>query len=102
MLLKKDKYLAKMNDILLYNDKFEKFNLANNCDNTQKIEGATQRRLLSLKNNNKITASVYDALRPSGSCRPRLYGLPKTHKAKVPLRPVLSMIDSPQHKIAKW
>ena len=102
VLLQKDKYLAKMNDILLDTNKFEKLGPANNFDNTQKIESATQRRLLSLKNNNKITASVYDAIRPSGSCRPRLYGLPKTHKAKVPLRPVLSMINSPQHKIAKW
>ena len=31
-----------------------------------------------------------------------MYGLPKTLKAIVPLRPTLSMIGSSQHKIAKW
>ena len=72
------------------------------CENTLKTEGATQRRLLSLKHNNKITASDYDAIRPSSSCRPRLYGLPKVPKAKVSLRPVLSMTNSLQHKLAKW
>ena len=31
-----------------------------------------------------------------------MYGLPKTHKENVPLRPILSMIGSSQHEIAKW
>ena len=31
-----------------------------------------------------------------------MYGLPKTLKAIVPLRPTLSMIGSSQHEIAKW
>jgi len=35
-----------------------------------------------------------------GSQRPRLYGLPKTHKKDVPLRPKLSMIGSAQHELA--
>ena len=39
---------------------------------------------------------------PVGSQRPRMYGLPKIHKEGVPLRPILSMIGSPQHELAKW
>ena len=31
-----------------------------------------------------------------------MYGLPKTHKEGVPLRPILSMIGSSQHKVAQW
>ena len=31
-----------------------------------------------------------------------MYGLPKIHKPNVPLRPILSMIGSAQHKLAKW
>ena len=34
--------------------------------------------------------------------RPRMYGLPKTHKEDIPLRPILSMIGSSQHERAKW
>jgi hypothetical protein len=32
----------------------------------------------------------------------RAYGLPKIHKADVPLRPIVSLIGSPTYKIAKW
>ena len=31
-----------------------------------------------------------------------MYGLPKTHKENIPLRPILSMIGSSQHELAKW
>ena len=31
-----------------------------------------------------------------------MYGLPKTHKENVPLRPILSVIGSSQHEVAKW
>ena len=34
--------------------------------------------------------------------RPRLYGLPKLHKPDIPLRPILSMVNSPQHGLAKF
>ena len=34
--------------------------------------------------------------------RPRLYGLPKVHKAGCPLRPVLSMTGSPQYAASQW
>ena len=31
-----------------------------------------------------------------------MYGVPKLHKEGTPLRPILSMINSPQHELAKW
>lgn len=31
-----------------------------------------------------------------------MYGLPKIHKDGAPLRPVLSMINAPQHEMVKW
>ena len=34
--------------------------------------------------------------------RQRLYGLPKLHKPDIPLRPILSMVNSPQHGLAKF
>ena len=41
-------------------------------------------------------------MRPMGSQIPRIYGLPKTHKDGCPVRPILSMVKSPQHKVAQW
>ena len=31
-----------------------------------------------------------------------MYGLPKTHKEGIPLRPSLSMTDSSHHELGKW
>ncbi len=49
-----------------------------------------------------MTQEIYDRIGPTGSQRPRMYGLPKTHKPNVPLRPILSMVGSAQHELAKW
>ena len=50
----------------------------------------------------RISEQVYEAIRPTGSQRPCMYGLPKIHKKDVPLRPILPMTESAQHQIAKW
>ena len=57
--------------------------------------------LKQLKDQNKITDSLFDKLKPTGSQPPRLYGLAKVHKTNVPLRPVLSMPGSAYYRIAK-
>ena len=44
----------------------------------------------------------YNAIRPTGSQRSRMYGLPKTHKEGTPLRPILSMTGSSHHELGKW
>ncbi|WP_204107577.1 hypothetical protein [Streptococcus dysgalactiae] len=49
-----------------------------------------------------IDEITFRSLKPTGSTTPQLYGLPKTHKAGIPLRPILSMTNSAQHKLAKW
>ena len=45
--------------------------------------------------------TVIKKLSPSGSLPPRLYGLPKIHKANVPLRPIVSAIGSPTYHLAQ-
>ena len=71
-------------------------------DNTAKTEEKLQKHFLELVNQKFLTRNVYDRIRPTGSQRPRMYGLPKTHKENIPLRPILSMIGSSQHELAKW
>ena len=90
-------------DTLLHNAfKFENLCPANQNDNTAKIESQIERRLLELKKKNLIPARVYEAIRPTGSQLPRMYGFPKTHKKNVPLCLILSMTGSAQHQFAKW
>lgn len=49
----------------------------------------------------KISEGLYKELHHTGSTIPRLYGLALNHKPNVPLRPVLSTVNSVYHTIAK-
>ena len=102
VILDKSDYVSKMDKILDDNKKFQCISPCNTNDNTAKIESKLQRRLLQLYNNDELPESVYKAIRPTGAQRPRLYGLPKTHKPNFPLRPILSMINSAQYELAKF
>ena len=66
------------------------------------IEGTVKNQLKALLVEKHISEDIHDQLRPRGTQIPRLYGLPKIHKANCPFRPILSMSNSPQERIAKW
>ncbi|CAH2086613.1 unnamed protein product [Euphydryas editha] len=59
-----------------------------------------------LKETNDLIKKYSDKLKidvklPTCAKSPRLYGLPKIHKINVPLRPIVSQIDSPTYKLAQ-
>ena len=70
--------------------------------NSTAIESRVQKRLLELFKAKLIPDEVYQFIRPAGSQRRRMYGLPKTHMPEVPLRPILSMTGSAHHELSKW
>ena len=45
---------------------------------------------------------IYQKICPIGSKRPRLYGLPKTHKEHISFIQMLSMVCSATDRFAKW
>ena len=102
VILNRSDYIQKMGNILEDKTKFLNMGSVNLHDNTAKNEQKLQKRLLDLVNQNILARDVYDRIRPTGSQRPRMYGLPKTHKEDTPFRPILSMIGSSQHELAKW
>ena len=102
VILDKDDYVEKMADILSQTDKFECLGDVETNDKTILRERALQAFLLRYRKAGFISQEVYDRIRPVGCSRPRMYGLPKTHKPLVPLRPILSMTNAPQHELAKW
>ena len=103
VLLDQSDYNKKMLDILNDKTKFECLGSCAECDKTGQNERALQAFLLRKVREGKLDAEVYDRIRPSGSMRPRLYGLPKVHKPDpIPLRPILSMVGSAQHEMARW
>ena len=102
IILNKSDYFKKMGSILDDKTKFLNMGGVYLHNNTTINEHKLQIRLLDLANQNIIARNVYDRARPTGSQRPRIYGLPKTHKENTLLRPILSMIGSSQHELAKW
>ena len=102
VILNKSDYITKMKSILDNSSKFEKLGSVEENDNTLTIEKRIQRRLLELMNDDIIQQAFYNDNRPSGSQRPRLYRLPKTHKTDISLHPILSMVGSLRHELAKF
>ena len=84
VILNKNDYNDKMKTILNDTIKFLDLGPVTNKDNTAKIESWIQRRLLQLRKECFISKQVYEAIRFTGSQRPRMYGLPKIHKKDVP------------------
>ena len=102
VLLDRKDYVDKMLSILSDESKFCRIGDAETSDSTMQHERALQAFLLRAVKNNHLPRDVYGRIRPVGSTRPRMYGLQKIHKPGVPLRPILSMINAPQHELAKW
>ena len=49
-----------------------------------------------------VDLDIYKSILPTG-CRPgAIYGLAKVHKQDIPLRPVISMLNTPQYGLAKY
>ena len=86
VILNKSDYIKKMDNILLDETKFERIGSTSTCDNTTGMESRLQKRLLALLKSKLISEHTYQEIRPTGSQKPRMYGLPKTHKPNVPLR----------------
>ena len=102
VLLNKSDYVDKMNEIFDDQLKFKRLGPVSSSDNTASIESRLQKRLLDLIKADLMPKWTYDAIRPTGLQRPRMYGLPKTHKEGTPLRPILSMTGSSHHELHKW
>ena len=60
----------------------------------EKLVESTVRRILP--------SAIADSVRPTGSRLAHLYGLPKTHKRQLAMRPILSATDTYNYALAKW
>ena len=58
--------------------------------------------LLDLQKAGKISDSTYKILYSSDGFCPRFYGLPKIHKPGIPLRPIVSFVNSPTYAISGY
>jgi len=67
-----------------------------------KIEDKINRFLRKLLSLELLTEDVYNRLFVSGSSPGVMYGLPKTHKVGVPLRPIFAAYNTAPYKLAKY
>ena len=65
-----------------------------NKDPTDRLTRKLSEKLLTLKRNGNISEAVYNKIRPRHKQPPRVYGLPKTHKANTPFRPIVSCVNT--------
>ena len=71
-------------------------------DPTKTTERKLNKILLELKKSEKISESLYKRLHSSDGLPPRFYGLPKIHKPQIPLRPIISFVDSPKYNLSSY
>ena len=111
VLLDKNIYVEKINGILNDETKFVKVNFEKRnkeLDYLLSKQEEITKFLKELRDSKVITDSEFNSLRPSGSQPGVLYGLCKVHKGtdadgkSPPFRPILSAINTPSYKIAKF
>jgi len=100
VLMNKLDYINKMNTVLNNDADFNKCNL-DIFKLSLKLEDSLNHILRKLLKNKKIDKIFYNNAFASGSSPGILYGLPKIHKTDIPLRPILSAINSHNFKLAK-
>ena len=57
--------------------------------------------LKNIKAEGGINEETYSRMYPTATCTPKFYGLPKIHKAGVPLRPIVSSSGAVSFETAK-
>ena len=71
-------------------------------DPTRKTQRDLNAKLLLLKKSNIISETTYKMLYSSDGLSPRFYGLPKIHKPEIPLRPIVSFVNSPTYGVSSF
>ena len=71
-------------------------------DPASKTQRRLNRMLLDCKKAGMIEEGLYKRLYSSDGLYPRFYGLPKIHKAEIPLRPIVSFIGSPTYGLSSY
>ena len=60
------------------------------------------KKLKSLKDEQKLDDKTYHKVRRSDATTARFFGLPKIHKPNTPLRPIVSLSGSPTYELPKY
>ena len=108
VILNREDYLKRMQDMVDDTSKFEKVSVSEGKDYNFMVSQTKEvdELLAELLAKHSITQAARDQLSPNGPNPARLYGLPKIHKPPLDglpkFRPIISQIGSPTYHIAKF
>ncbi|UYV60918.1 hypothetical protein LAZ67_1002822 [Cordylochernes scorpioides] len=91
-------YTSKMHDILSNASIFSPITPQDNTTSIRKFRTS----LLRLKRSKHISQDQYSTFISNLNSNAYIYGLPKTHKPSVPLRPVIAYHQSPAYAVSKF
>ena len=97
VILDKDMYVSKANDLLNDASTYEKLNK----DPSSTIAPEFYRKVRNIGGNKRCN-EILEKLKCINPTLPYFYDLPKTHKDRIPLRPIVSNKSSFMYKISKW
>ena len=95
VVMNSQEYDGKINCLLSDSSVYTK--LSKTLNPITKITSNVNKYVWNLFKNKKISKAEYHFLHCSKGVTPKFYGLPKIHKASVPLRPIVSFINSPTY-----
>ncbi|UYV75378.1 hypothetical protein LAZ67_13000036 [Cordylochernes scorpioides] len=98
VMMKADEYERKMLDILSDPDTFQEIPTERIAALSDNFKSA----LRTLKRNGNITPEQFQRFTSNLTGVPYIYGLPKTHKPHIPLRPIVAYHLSPALHLAKY
>ena len=98
VILNRCDYVNKMYDISNDVSKF----LPCNHDTSLASFTKFQRSIYYLKTKKALSDKIYSRIHPTSTTTLYLYGLPKLHKPRFPLRPILSCCSSCNYECARW
>ena len=98
VLMYKDEYMNEAENML----SDEMTYLIVTVDPTKRLQDRVNKFLKILKSDGKISEADYKSLISHNSVSPKIYFLRKTHKEGLKLRPIVSCINSPTHKIGRY
>jgi len=91
-------YNSKCENMLNDDKVYEKVN----NDPTENLRVKLYKKLKALKDQGKINSKAYATMFPNCAKIPYFYALPKIHKDNIPMRPIVSTIDSPTYNMGKY
>ena len=102
VIVNSNEYYAKLDEIVYDKSKFEEVRVSPDMSHPIIRNETAIRNYLRKNVKGKISQNEFESMYPTGSQPGKMYGLCKVHKPGLPFRPVVSMLNTAEYKLAKF